>query len=404
MDERPSGPRRPRTRARPVRPAPRGDRSSPAGAPEAPARPLLVTDDPDLLDDLLRLAAAADVEVTVAHAAAHASREWPRAPLVVVGADLVAALADLEPDRHPNVVVAGSGSAGAPTGGRTSGADERIWNAALRIGAREVLAVPERETRLVDLFAEATEGGLERARVVAVVGGRGGAGASLLAVALALAGERARLRTLLVDADPLGSGLDLLIGEEHVTGTRWGELTARQGRMSWPSLHGALPTVRGLTLLTWARGPAARIPAPAMRAVLASAVRGTDLVVADLPRTLDATAHEVLRRTTVALLAVPADVHAVMSASRIAPMLRDHVADLRLVVRGASPAGLPADAVALSLGLPLAGELADEPGIDRALERGEPPAARPRSPLAAFGDAFVARLRTDSARPPPRRS
>ena len=48
-------------------------------------RPLIITDDQELLDDLLRVAAAAGVEVDVAHAAAHARPYWTPAPLVVVG-------------------------------------------------------------------------------------------------------------------------------------------------------------------------------------------------------------------------------------------------------------------------------------------------------------------------------
>ena len=48
-------------------------------------------------DDLLRVAAAAGVEVDVAHAAAHARPYWTPAPLVVVGADLADARALADP-------------------------------------------------------------------------------------------------------------------------------------------------------------------------------------------------------------------------------------------------------------------------------------------------------------------
>ncbi|RCV53646.1 septum site-determining protein Ssd [Marinitenerispora sediminis] len=363
--------------------------------PAAPARPLLVTADSHLLDELLRLAAAADVEVTVAHAVAHARRDWGRAPLVVVGADLAPALARLEPERHPNVVVAeasaGVDHAGEGGAGAAAGGTDRLWPSALRIGAREVLALPEAETRLVDLLAEAADGGPGSAAVVAVIGGRGGAGASLVAVALALAGRRHGTRTLLVDADPLGGGLDLLLGHEHAEGARWAEFLARRGRMSHHALHGALPSVRGLTLLTWAPGPAADVPVDAMRAVLASAARGSGLVVVDLPRALGAPAEEALRRSTVALLVLPTDVHAVIAASRLVPAVREHAADVRLVVRGGRGRLAP-DTVAATLDLPVAGELTDEPGLARLLDRGDVPADRPGSPLAAFGTAFVAQL------------
>ncbi|GAA3730833.1 septum site-determining protein Ssd [Salinactinospora qingdaonensis] len=360
-------------------------------------RPLLVTDDPELLDDLLRLAAAADVEVTVAHTAAHAAREWRRVPLVVVGTDLVAPVATLEPERHPNVVVVARAPAVEMAPPTLADADnsDRAWRAVLGVGARELLSLPHEESRLVDLLAETTAAGEARAPLIAVVGGRGGAGASLLAVALALAGVRAKLRTVLVDADPLGGGLDLLIGDEHVTGARWHEFSQRRGRINWESLRETLPTTRGVTLLTWPREASAAspsVPPEAMRAVLASAVVGTDMVITDLPRAIDPAAEEVLRRTGTVLLVVPAEVHAVIAASRIVPALRERVADLRAVVRGGCPEGVSAEAVTLTLGVPLAGELVDEPDLSDTLEKGHTPATGSRSPLARFCDSFLARM------------
>ncbi|MEY9214199.1 septum site determining protein [Thermobifida halotolerans] len=357
-----------------------------------PVRPLVVTDDAELLDDLLRLAAAANVEVTVVPSAARCGRYWTDAPLVAVGVDLVGALAHTEPQRHPNAVVVGRTSA-APT------SDVGVYADALRLGAREVLTLPDDEEHVVDLLTESTERLSGHAPLVAVVGGRGGAGASLLAVALALAGRRARLRTVLVDTDPLGGGLDLLLGAERVPGSRWEEFSDRQGRMVWSALRDALPHAHGIPVVTWnARRPCAPIPPSAVRTVLNAAARGSELLVADLPRSLDAAAREVLRRATVTLLVLPADVYSVVAAERLVPMLRELVPDLRLVVRGASPDGLSAETVTASLGLPLAGELTDEPGLSRLLDRGDPPARQSRSPLAAFGDAFVTRLRSVPAR------
>ena len=49
-----------------------------------------------------------------------------------------------------------------------------------------------------------------RGAVIAVIGGRGGAGASVFATALAHSATEA----LLVDLDPWGGGIDLLLGAE----------------------------------------------------------------------------------------------------------------------------------------------------------------------------------------------
>src|SRR5690625_481867 len=208
----------------------------------APARPLFVTDDPDLLDDLLRLAAAAGVEATVAHHAAQAVPDWTRAPLVVVGTDLLPAAAELDlgPRRQVLVVGRGTGSREGP-----------VWEAALRVGAGAVLSLPGDESRLAGLLAESAHGRAERSPVVSVLGGRGGAGASLLALALVMAVQRAGMHGALVDADPLGSGLDALLGHEEAVGDRWGDLVARQGRLNCSALRARLPSVRGAAVVTW---------------------------------------------------------------------------------------------------------------------------------------------------------
>src|SRR6266498_897465 len=60
-------------------------------------RPLLLTAHPELLDDLLRLCAAAGVEPEVAPDAVAGRRSWLSAPLVVVGNDVAEALVRASP-------------------------------------------------------------------------------------------------------------------------------------------------------------------------------------------------------------------------------------------------------------------------------------------------------------------
>ncbi|WP_018506283.1 septum site-determining protein Ssd [Parafrankia discariae] len=156
-------------------------------------RPLVVTDAPDLLDDLLRLAAAAGSAVTVAPTARAASRYWASAPLVVVGADRAAAcVAAGLPERSDIVLV------GADVD------DHRTWNLALLINAEHVIFLPEAETWLVNLFSRAADAARRRSRTVGVLGGRGGVGSTTLAVALARAGLRRGVRSVLLEVDPFG--------------------------------------------------------------------------------------------------------------------------------------------------------------------------------------------------------
>ncbi|MGH3326987.1 MAG: septum site-determining protein Ssd [Streptomycetales bacterium] len=346
-----------------------------------PARPLLVTADSELLDDLLRLSAAAGAEPEVAHDGAAARASWASAPLVVVGDDVAEALSRQALPRRPGILLVSRNRDDADT-----------YRQAVELRADDVVILPDSEAHVVDRLADATERPRGDAVTVCVLGGRGGAGATTLAAALAVTGVLSGHRTLLLDGDPLGGGIDLVLGGEQSRGLRWPELVSARGRVSGGALHDALPRVDGLTVLSWDRGDLLTIPPEAMRTVLGAARRGSDLVVVDLPRYLDDASEEVLSRCTVALLTVPAEVRATAAAARVASAAGLLATDLRLVVRGPAPSGLSGKDVAASLGLPLAGEIRPEPELSRALERGEPPARRGRGPLAAFCRSFLHEL------------
>ena len=62
-----------------------------------------------------------------------------------------------------------------------------LWRQAMEIGAERVIALPGAEPWLVNALADAVEGPANNAgRVLAVLGARGGAGASVFAVAVGL--------------------------------------------------------------------------------------------------------------------------------------------------------------------------------------------------------------------------
>lgn len=346
-----------------------------------PCRPLLVTADAGLLDELLRLAAAAGCEVDVAADVAAARRTWARAPLVVLGHDLVGRCARSRLPRRAGVVLVGADLD-----------DAGVWQRAVEVGAEHVVFLPDAEPWLAAALSEAGEAPAAAAPLVAVLGGRGGGGATVLASALAVRAVRHGRRALLVDGDPLGGGIDLVFGAERVTGLRWRDLGATRGRVPAGVLSEALPRVEGLAVLSWDRGEAAPLAVDAVRAVLAAGRRTHELVVADLPRTLDEAAREVLETATAALLVLPAEVRAAAAAARVAASAAVLCDDLRVVVRVPGPGGLSGPHVARALGLPLAGELRPEGGLDLALERGEPPGGRPRSPLGSLCDTLLEEL------------
>ncbi|HEY8457707.1 MAG TPA: septum site-determining protein Ssd [Actinopolymorphaceae bacterium] len=345
-------------------------------SPPTSTRPLAVTADEKLLDDLVRLAAACGAELDVAHDIPEMRRRWSAAPLVIVGGDLAPKVWRNVAAPRPDVIVVAHDLENQP---------QDIWEAAVMLGARHVLDVHAGESTLVNLLADAVEGSVGEAVVIGVVGGRGGAGASTLASGLAVTAALDGMECFLLDADPLGGGLDLVVGGEDSEGMRWPQLAGAEGRMSSSALQSALPsTVERLSVLSWDHGDLFSVPPSAMRTVLSAARRGRDLVVVDLPRHVDDTTKEALSQCRSVLLVVPAEVRAVASGARIADLVSRYAYDVRVVVRGPGPSGLDGGIIAEALGLPLIGELTSEPRLDLMLERGEPPAGNRRGPLATL--------------------
>jgi Flp pilus assembly CpaE family ATPase len=124
--------------------------------------------------------------------------------------------------------------------------------------------------------------------------------------------------------------------------------------------------------------------------VLECAADDGDLVVADLSRRLDDAGRVVLAAARAIFVVVPADVRATAAAARVVAQLERYGRDLAVVVRGPAPTGLPAETVAETLGLPLAGDLRPEPGLAAALDRGDVPPVRPRGPLAGLAARLLA--------------
>ena len=364
---------------------------------------LIATRETWLSDALLRLAAAADAEAAVVQSGELARLPWRQARVVLVGADLAGELAVIGLPRRPSVVLVGDASGQAFVD---------PYRQAIEVGAQDVAVLPEHEPWLIDLMAGAAEPWAGKAAVLCVIGGRGGAGASTFAAMLGLIAVRRRSQGLLLDGDPLGGGVDLVLAREQVAGARWPEFVGLRGRLNSTTLHESLPRVSGpgrssceLAVLSWHRDETGAVPqpvpAPAMRSVLESAVRGFDLVVVDLPRQVDEATAEALRAADATVLVVPLEVRAAAAAGRVAAAVRPHTSDLRLVVRGPSPGGLTAQDLAAAIDLPLAGEFASDRRLALALENGELPAAsRRRGPLPAL----CARLLTEFAVEPSERA
>ncbi|MCX5342643.1 septum site-determining protein Ssd [Streptomyces atratus] len=337
--------------------------------------PLIVTEDVELLDDLLRLCAAAGAEPEVRHSLPERRGGWEQAPMVLVGDD--AAQRCRGAARRRGVMLVG----------RDQDAPD-VWRRAVEIGAEYVLRLPDSEGWLVDQIANAAEGVGRPALTVGVIGGRGGSGASTLACALAVTAARAGRRTMLIDGDPLGGGIDVLLGGERAEGMRWPDFAHSKGRVGGGALEESLPALHGLRVLSWGRDDWVVIPPQAMQAVLAAARRLGGVVVVDLPRRVDESVAEALAQLDLGLLVVPGELRAVAAAKRVASMAGMVLDDLRVVARGPYAAGLDERWVAQALGLPLAGELPLDSGLLATQDGGAPPGGSARGPLARFCAAF----------------
>ena len=175
--------------------------SLPTSSAGSPARPLVVSADERLLDDVLRLLAAAGTEPELATGGAALRRAHREAPLVLVGADVLEAAVVRALPRRPGVVVVAAGELSAAE-----------WATAVELGAERVAVLPADEGWLLSRAAAAVRAPVERGWLAAVGGSCGGAGASTLAAALALTAGRGGPGVLLIDADPWGGGLDLVLG------------------------------------------------------------------------------------------------------------------------------------------------------------------------------------------------
>ncbi|MDO5662801.1 MAG: hypothetical protein Q4G40_08905, partial [Brachybacterium sp.] len=230
---------------------------------------------------------------------------------------------------------------------------EEDWQACLETGARSLLRLPRQSDALLEHL-----GALLRRRsgchLIGVTGGAGGAGASSWAARLAGAAARHGGPTVLVDADPLGGGMDVLIEAPSPDRGAWedlGHLGAGDGEM----LREGLPLIDGVGLLTSRAAAGHPLPDEVIGALAAlGELDGTAVVDLAAQLVPDALPH--LDRLVVV---VPATDHGVRAAWRRLQVWRPPSARTGVVVRRVGPLA-PRD-VAGDLALPLWGAYRDAP-------------------------------------------
>lgn len=342
--------------------------------------PLLITRDETLLDELVRLSAAAGVTPVVAPDGLGGLAGWAAAPLVLVGDDVARELAELRPMRRDGVHVVSWGSFPA-----------EAMRVALALGAENVAELPQSGEWIVEQLIDLGDQRPRRAWTVGVVGGSGGAGASVLAAALGQVAAGCG-PAVVVDADPLGPGLDRVLGMEERAGVRWDELCQTTGRLGATAFRESLPRRDGLGVLTWHAGRRGVLQPFAVREVLSAAQRGHETVVIDLPRSRDPVIEEVVARCDLVLVVALPTVQGLASAGRVVAGLPD--GGTALVLRGA---GLDDADVARVVPAPVLLRMGDQRGLAESIDLGLGPIRSRRSPLARAAREVLGRAAAAAA-------
>ncbi|MFC7404423.1 septum site-determining protein Ssd [Georgenia alba] len=261
--------------------------------------------------------------------------------------------------------------------------------AAAETAIPSAVRLPADEARLLDVLVTAATP--HRARTVGVLAAHGGAGASALAAVLARACVTAGSATALVDLDPAGGGLDVLLGLEFDPGRRWADIREERGALVSERLALALPTWHLVRVLSGDRRGGADVEDLVVRSAVRALGQGHDVVVLDLPRQVLApgAARDLwLDRCDDVVLLCCGGVRAGAAAMAAAPLQAAGCA-VHLVVR--APAA-EAEEVAASAGLPLAAVMRTERKLASDVEHGLRPGDRRRGALMATARELVRAL------------
>ncbi|QCC78351.1 septum site determining protein [Nocardioides daphniae] len=347
------------------------ERSGEPGVTAPYADVMVVSQDAAVVDEVQRCAAGAGRGVEVL-GVVEASARWPSARVVLVGDDVLGAVLAAGPRRRPDVHLL---CRGAPTTGH--------FRAGVSLGAESVTALDGAREWLTGLLQERAAG--PPGRVVALLPGSGGAGATTAAAALAQVAARRGLRVVALDCDPWGPGLDRTVGVDERSGLGWREIAASPGRIAAASLAAAVPRHEGIGLVV---GASDALAPAVVRDVVEAARLGHDLVVVDLPRGQVALAREVLARCDRALLVVRPSVAGLAAATR---QVSELGGGLDVVVRrgGEGAAGVGDEAVRSATGARLVARLPFRRGLDESVDLGLGPVRSRRGGWARAVDRLL---------------
>jgi secretion/DNA translocation related CpaE-like protein len=201
--------------------------------------------------------------------------------------------------------------------------------------------------------------GMRAHPVIGVLAGCGGAGASVFAAVLAGQIAQHDRHSFLIDCDPAGGGLDVLLGCEQLPGPRWGQVRLAGGTLDPAVLVDSLPRWQQVSVLSADTG---QPPDPEPTALVVQAARTAAAVVIDLPRAPSELRRVALRACDLVVLVVVAEVRALTATALVAAGLDQH--RTVVLVRGSARSLSPVRIGEL-LCLPVFGRLPHDPAGTR---------------------------------------
>ncbi|MGO1509022.1 MAG: septum site-determining protein Ssd [Actinomycetales bacterium] len=235
------------------------------------------------------------------------------------------------------------------------------------------LHVPRDEERLLDLMLTAVPA---RARRIGVVGAHGGAGATMLAIALALVPVKAGLTTTLVDLDPAGGVAGLVAGLERDPGTRWADLGRQEGTLLPERLTTSLPAFEHVRLLGGDLRGGADVTDPVVPRAVRAVAQASEVVVLDLPRSVLTAGAPLVTELDHVVLVACAGLRGGAAAASAARALTAAGPEVSLVVRRRPGEDVLASDVAEATGLPLLAVVRHLRTLDAGVEHGLVPGGR----------------------------
>lgn len=329
---------------------------------------LLITQDLNLQTHVEQLASTIGLAIEYSDNPFRVHPRWSTYAYIIVGSDLAQECCQARLPRRSHIALVHIDGA---TINEPGSWERALWQSAVTLGAENVVGLPSGESWLREALVSA-KGNESLGKLIAVMPGSGGSGASTFAVNIGLRAVNQGKKVLLIDSDRLGGGIDLTLGTEEVVGTRWHDIDPGSGRIAAHTLESALPKFQGLSFLSFGRSGAKGPEQDVLAAVVDAGRRAFDLVVIDMARELTTESELIITSADCTVISVRNHVRPVAAGARVREFVRS-VGGKPLFVLSADSKGVGASDVAQALGVSQLLELPFIPSMATRADEGEFP-------------------------------